>query len=260
MGHQLVGTLPDTVPWRRVVEILAEDGDAPAVAAATTQTALKGLELAESDEGLVYSTWLLAQVALAARTDDFAAALHEAGISVSDAPDVFDVVSGYSDAVDHHLLRKQKRTDVGEMAQLAAVESLTSLLGQRSANLFEVTADHVQDAAYELSTQRGFGSLAHDFFTRFARRFLTYHLGRELSNHVGGNGRFAVPEEHDQFVEQLGTHCSEAAAIMRTFAGDWYAKHRFQDGVSQATTRGFVNHSLEKLRDELQIRGRRNGQ
>jgi hypothetical protein len=259
MGNQRLSTLPDTAPWRRVVGLLAEGGDAATVAAATTEAALQGLKLARGDEGLTYCTWLLAQVALAARTDDFADALDRIGLPLAGPPDVFDLIAGFSDAVDRRLTKTASRTDVGEMAQLAAVESLTALLSQRASDLFGSTTDDVHRAACELSTQRGFGSLAHDFFARFAQRFLSYHLGRELSQHVGGNSRFADPQEHTAFLEQLAVHCREAATIVREFAGDWYLKHRFEDGVALAKVRGFVNHALTKLQGEFRTRGGRDG-
>jgi hypothetical protein len=259
MGVERLGTLPDTVPWRKVVARIAEQGDVAAVATATTQAAKRGLELAHSDEGLVYCTWLLTRVVLAARQAEFADALNENGISVPYDPDLFDIVGGFSDAVDHRLHKTAGRTDLSEMAQLAAVESLTQLLGQRSTGLFEPEAGDVQEAAHELSTRGGFATLAHDFFARFAQRFLTYHLGRELSNHVGGNGRFATPEEHTEFVEQLGIHCREVAGVMREFAGDWYSKHNFLGGITPFKARGFVNHCLDKLHEQLTIRGERDG-
>jgi hypothetical protein len=260
MGNQRIGTLPDTAPWQCVVGLLADGGDAGAVAAATTEAALQGLELARGDEGLTYCTWLLAQVALAARTDDFAdALLDRIGVPFAGPPDIYDLIAGFSDAVDRRLTKTASRTDVGEMAQLAAVESLTALLSERASHLFGSTTDDVHRAACELSTQRGFGSLAHDFFARFAQRFLSYHLGRELSQHVGGNGRFADPQEHTAFLEQLAVHCREASTIVREFAGDWYTKHRIEDGVALAKVRGFVNHALTKLRGELQMRGERDG-
>jgi hypothetical protein len=91
------------------------------------------------------------------------------------------------------------------------------------------------------------------------QRFLGYHLGRELSNHVGGNGRFANPEEHSEFAEQLEIHTRQSAGIMRSFAGDWYSKNNFLGGITFTKARGFVNHVLEKLRDELQTRGALDG-
>ena len=45
------------------------------------------------------------------------------GIQVPDRPTLMDVAAAYSEAVDRHVHRGG-RTDLGEMAQMAAVESL----------------------------------------------------------------------------------------------------------------------------------------
>jgi hypothetical protein len=262
MGHQRIGTLPDTAPWRRVVGCLADAADVGAVAAATTEAARRGLEQARDDEGLAYSFWLLSQVVRAARQDDFAAALRDAGLVVSDQPDLFDIAAAFSDAVDRHLAKTRGRTDLGEMAELEAVKSLCSLLDQRAARLYGSTAAEIHQAVRELSTARGFASLAHEFFADFTQQFLGYHLGRELSLHVGGNGRFLDPDEHNQFVAQLETHCREVAAIMRDFAADWYSKATSPRGKggTLASAKGFVNRTLEKLEGEMRIRGERDVQ
>jgi hypothetical protein len=99
------------------------------------------------------------------------------------------------------------------------------------------------------------GLLAHELFARF----LTYHLGREWSQHVGGNGRFADAAEHSKFVEQLSIHCREAGGIMHDFAGDWYSKHQFLKDMSLIKTTDFTAHAVDKLSDELAIRGQRDG-
>src|SRR4051812_13252149 len=113
MGHIRLGTLPDTAPWRKVVELLAEDADVPAVAAATSQAAVAGLKLAKADTGLAQSLWMLCQVGLAARQPDFAAALRLAGFAVPDQPTVLDIAVGFADAVDARLRAQASRTDLG---------------------------------------------------------------------------------------------------------------------------------------------------
>jgi hypothetical protein len=261
MGTQRLGTLPDTAPWRRVVALIADEAGVAAVAAAVTEAAVAGLDLARGDEGLVYSTLLLARLVRAARQEEFTASVRGLGMHVPDDAGVFDLAAAFTEAVDKHLWKARGRTDLGEMAQLAAVESLTRLLGERSARLHETTPAEVREAARELSTPRGFGALAHDFFARFTQRFLTYHLGRELSLHVGGNGCFVDPDEHNHFVERLATHCAEAAVVMRRLAGDWYSKalSPVGKGLVLPSARGFVNLCLEKLQKELRTRGARDG-
>lgn len=257
MGHSRLGTLPDTAPWRRVIGLVAGNAPIPAVADATTDAAERGLELADGDAGLCHAFYLLAQVALAGRQEDFVAALEHIGVKVSAEPGVLNIVGSFTDAVDKHLQSSRARTDIGEMAQMAAAESLTAVLSERSRSLFGTTAADVKQAVTSCSTPAGFSVLAHDFFARFTQRYLTYHLGRELSNHVGPDRRFSNPAEHTQFVDQLKVHCREAAIIVRDFAGKWHSKTNFEGGITPAKARGFVHVALNKLRRELKIRGER---
>ncbi len=257
MGHSRLGTLPDTAPWNRVVGLIAGGGNVAAIAGATSQAAQNGLELADGDEGLKQTFYLLSQIALAARADDFVGALADSGFAVPGEPSVLGLVGAFSDAIDQHLLKTRSRTDVGEMAQLAAAESLTAILSERSRSLFGTTEVEVQAALKSCSTQAGFAGLAHDFFSRFTQRYLTYHLGRELPNHVGDGGRFDTPGDHTAFVDELRTHCRQAAQIVRDFAGDWYSKQNFEGGITPRKVKGFIHVALDKVRRELKVRGER---
>jgi hypothetical protein len=259
MGHDRLGTLPDTARWRHVVQLIAEEADVGRVAQATTEAAVDGLEKARHDEGLAFTVWLLTRISLAGGKGDFAAALRDEGVPVPNEPGVFDIIAGVTQAIDQHLHKTRGRTDIGEMAEMAAVEALTALLGQRTANLYGATPAEVQSALMQFSTQKGFSELTHEVFCRFSQRFLTYHLGRELSQHVGGNGRFSDPADHSGFVDQLAIHCRQATAIMRDYAGDWYSKQNFLGGISPAKAKRFTEHAVKKLQDELAIRGKRDG-
>lgn len=257
MGHSRLGTLPDTRRWRRVVGLVAENAGVNIIADATMHATQRGLKLADSDEGLRQTFFLLSQLANAARQQNFRSALGHIGIDVLGEPGVLSIVAGFTEAVDRHLRTSRSRTDIGEMAQMAAAECLTSVLTQRSRTLFGTTAGEVQDAARSFSTKTGFADLAHDFFSRFTQRYLTYHLSRELPNHVGEGQRFAVPAEHAEFVRQLKVHCREAAVIVKDFAGGWYSKANFEGGISRAKAKAFIHVALIKIRRELEVRGQR---
>lgn len=259
MGHARHRALPDTAPWRQVIAHIAEGDSVAEVAAATTEAAAAGLDLACGDVGLRHTVYLLTQVALAARTDDFATALRQSGVNVAVAPGVFELTAAFGDAVEDRVRAAHQPSDLGEMARLAAIESLNAQLAGRSRSLFDVSPAEVQAAARELSTPAGFRTLYHDFFTRFASRFLAYHLSRELSFHVGGNGRFRDPDAHTAFLRDLDHHCSQAALTVRTYAEEWYSKHNFLGGITPRTADRFADHCLTKLRDELLVRGGRDG-
>ena len=156
MGHIRLGTLPDTIRWRRVVGAIAEGEDVAQIATATSEAAQQGFDRAHDDPGLCHAVWLLTKIALAARQAEFGDALEAVGISTPAEPSLFDVVVGFTDAMDQHLVRTGGRSDLGEMAQLAAVETLTSLISSGSASLFGTMPAEVQQAVRDLSTKKGF--------------------------------------------------------------------------------------------------------
>lgn len=258
MGHIRLGSsLPETHKWQDVVELVAGDGPAAAIADATMDAAQRGLEIASRDEGLRHTLWLLTQITLAARKPDFALALSAAGVPVPDNPSVFDIVGGFSESIDDHLRRTGNRSDIGEMAQMAAAETLTALCSAKSTRLWETTAADVQEAVGSYSTKDGFSTLAHDFFSRLTQRYLTYHLSRELSVHVGEGKRFRDINSHTQFLDQLNTSCRQAAIIVKEFAGGWYSKANYESGITPEKARNFAWVALKKIRAELKVRGGR---
>ncbi|MBK8915016.1 MAG: hypothetical protein IPM64_10530 [Phycisphaerales bacterium] len=241
-------------------------GGLPQIADATLAASDEGLDRAKGDEGLAFCVFLMTQITRAAREKDFRGALERAGLPLppgqpqaggqgeaagEPAFTVFDLVSGFSGAVDEHLRRSRSRTDIGELAQLAANESLTALCAAPSESLWGSTERTVQSALGAFATKKGFSLFAHDFFARLTRRYLEYHLGRELSNHVGPNRRFASAREHNEFLRQLDAHCRVATGVVRKFAGEWYSLHNFQKDITLRKARGFAAHAVDKVREAL---------
>lgn len=143
MGHLRLGDLPRTRKWQQVVGLIDGGAGAAQIANATISAAERGLNLAAEDSGLVETVWLLTQLPQAARSDDFAGALRQAGLDVGDSPTLMEVVGAFADAVDHRLAESGGRTDLGEMAQMAAVETLNRVIGERAQSLFGTTAEDV---------------------------------------------------------------------------------------------------------------------
>jgi hypothetical protein len=254
-----------------------------AVAKATLDAAAAGIERAKDDEGLGYCVHLLVTVARAGRSEDFLDLLSEAGIVdplLGGLPDVrmsvataeatkqltvWELVCGVSDAADRYLRGTRARSDIADMAQLAACECLDASCGAASRSLFDGAGGggdngewgdkamaSLRPALRAISTETGFAALMHDFIARFTGRFLQYHLSRELSNHVGEGRRFATIEEHNGFLEGLDRHCRMSARIIEKFAGVWYSKHDWKKDHSLAQAKGFASHALEKVRMALE--------
>ena len=255
MGHIRLGVLPRTRRWEQVVELIASDGTSAAVAAAALNAAETGFAQAADDEGLGQAVWLLTQLPLAARDPDYLDRLRSLGVLVDSSPGVMDLVGAFTDAIDAHMSRTGGRTDFGEMAQMAAAETLTMALGERSRSLFGTSPEDVQRVLAHFGTTAQFGLLAREFFGRLTRRFLTFFLSRELPNHVGGARRFANIADHAAFDAAFNLHCRQASQIVETFAGGWFSKANWEHGVTPDTARAFAWVALKKLRAELRQRG-----
>jgi hypothetical protein len=250
-GHIRLGTLPRTQQWIQVLDLIGGGAGTPDVAAATMDASQGGLIRAAKDPGLVYTVWLLTQVPLAARSNDFAARLRKIGLTVSDSPSLLEVVGGFTGAVDAHLRRTGGRTDLGEMAQMAGSEALAALGTPANRSLFETTAPDVQETIKSFCTPKQFSALAREFFARLSKKYLTYFLSRELSNYVSGGGRFSNIDRHAEFNQGLDLYCRQASRIVEEFSGGWFSKGNFTGGITQAKAAGFVHIALKKLRAEF---------
>ncbi len=251
MGHIRLPHLPRTRRWKEVIQLIGSNtGTAAAVASATVDAIDARFTSNGEDAGLVRTTWLLAQLPVAARSGDFTEALRDLGIHVSATPTITEITTAVSTAIDGFLGTDGRRTDVGEMALGAAVETLARSLSQRTTSLFP-HANDVADAIAQLATETQFGRLARDFFARFTERSLRYYVDRELARHIGSDRRFHTLAEQKEFSSALTLHCQQASKIVEAFAGGWWSKARFEKDLSEDRTRKFVSYALKKMRDEI---------
>ena len=144
MGYLRLHELPRTRERDQVVDLIKRDDDAAEIVAASLDAADRGFRQAAEDDGVAGATWLLTQLPLAAKDPNYVERLAALGVEVSGAPSLIELVGAFTDAVDSHMRQSGGRTDLGEMAQMAAAETLTSVLGQRTQSLFGTSAgaDH----------------------------------------------------------------------------------------------------------------------
>src|SRR5262249_17748124 len=152
------------------------------IASATLDASKRGLEEAARDPALVYSFWLLTQLPLCAKRGQYQEELRRIGLSVQTEPGILDLVGAFADSVDAHVLRSGRRTDLGEMAQMGAAETLTSTLRRQTPTLFGTSPQDVQRELAKLATPKNFSLLARDFFARLSERYLSFFLSKQLSN------------------------------------------------------------------------------
>ena len=262
MGHIRLGALPRTRKWSQVVGLIRGGAGTAQVANATISAAEAGLGCASKDKGVIETVWLLTQLPLAARTEDFAAALRNCGLKVSDSPGLMEIVGAVTEAIDAQMPNCKGRTDLGEMAQMAAVETLTQVIGGRlNGNLFGTTPEDVQKEFSQLATNRQFSLFAKDFFGRFTHKCLDYFLSKAMSHHVGDGERFRTLAEQGEFTKAIETHCKEAAKIIEEFSGGWFSKKNWEtDGdITREEIKKFTGYAMKKLADELKQGATSNG-
>lgn len=252
MGHVRLGTLPRTRKWRDVLELIGGSGDAMAVASATMEATARELLQAGEDPTVVHTMWLIAQLPQAARQDDFVEALRQVGIDVAATPSLVELATAVGFAVDEHNDNEcPAPTDLGEMARLSAVETITRVVEDRVSSMFGVDPGTIQHEVGRLGTPKEFGAFSREFFGRLVERALTYFVSRELPLHVGPGKRFKTMEEQEAFSRAVADHARQAAKIVESFAGGWYSKARMEGDLTPERTSRFVAYAMKKLRSEL---------
>ena len=253
MGHIRLGELPRTRKWSQVVGLIRGGAGTAQVANATITAAERGLGCAAKDKGVIETIWLLTQLPIAARSDDFAAALRECGLKVSDGPSLMEIVGAVTEAIDAKMPNCKGRTDIGEMAQMSAVETLTEVIGGRVQSLVGTSPEDVQQGFAKLATSKQFSIFAKDFFGRFTNKCLDYFLSKAMAHHVGEGERFRTLAEQGEFTRAMETHCKEASKIIEEFSGGWFSKTRWEtDGqITREDVQAFTSYAMTKLVAEL---------
>lgn len=256
MGHQRIGTLHASRPWKAVIALITGGATAAEVAAETAIAAEHSLDEASRNPSLRYAFWLLTQIPLAARKDDFAGALRKVGLVVSNSPSLLEIGAAMLAAIDQEGLRSRRRDDFSELASKAATQSLVALASRDEDSLFGTTfeADEARAALRGFSTSRQFGVLARDFMARLIQSFTGYFLSRALPLHVGATKRFQSIRDHHEFNVALDRHCRETSFIVEQFACEWFSKAEFEGGIDLRKAGNFMHVALGKVKAELLVR------
>ena len=267
MGHTRLGTIPKTKKWNAVIKIVTADSSSSAVAPSpqisenvnniasqTLEAAQGGLNSAINDLGLRYTFFILTQIMLASRTENWQSRLNELGIQVTDSSTLQDLTTEMQGAIDDYLFSHNHNTDISEMAQKAAGEAVAILASPRSTSLFGDGLDQVKVAIKDLSTKKGFSILGQKFFGLFTAHFLNFYLSRVTAKHIDAPAIQQIGEI-SRFNETLRTHCEQSARVVYDFCGEWYAKTEWQRGIDLENTSGFVAIAVKKLQAELKQQG-----
>ena len=254
MGHQRLKSIPRSREWEHVVELLGDGGAAAEIAGASADAINRDLKSAAKDPALTEVAFLLATIPGAAREKDAAQALRDLGIAAGPKFTLLQLVSAIDRAVDRQARGSITRTDLGELAGLAAASSLTNALSPDLPTLFGTTSADLQAALTKLDSPARFGKLARTFFADLTQRSLEYYLSRAYARFVGPGETFASLAEQIAFRDALREHCYESAVILEQYAAEWFSKSKYEGGITRDNAQVFARTALQKLRRELSIR------
>jgi hypothetical protein len=261
MGHTRLGWIPKSKKWSAVVGMVAGEysgaslqhsliDDVNLIAAETLIAAEAGLTKAIDDPGLKFTFYLLTQLVLAARKDNWKESLAKLGINIKENATLFELNADFQGVVDRHVFEHYRVTDINEIAIKAAGEALTSIADKIQINLFGNNSDELKSAIRELSTKKGFSDLGQKFFGSFMTRYLNFYLSR-ITAAKTGDIRIKQVGEVTSFNRILQTHCEQSSRIVYEFCGQWYSKTEFKEGINLDNTSKFLAVAIKKLQAEL---------
>jgi len=254
MGHIRLGRLPKTKPWQRVFGILdGSDVDPAQLSNAVLGAARKELAGLKGDEAVSYCFWVLARVATAARSPDFASELRRLGIPSEGVQSGAQFVQRVAKAVQAELQRRGMYSAFARIAELSLRQTLSGAITEQSRSLFGTGLPEIQTACRDISAKSRFGRVGQDYFANFLNRALSYLVDKELSNFVGAGRALGSSRRAIEFHEALAAYCTESARIVEEYAGGWLSKHNWESNndISERETGGFCAYALEKLLMDL---------
>lgn len=259
MGHTRLGEIPKTRKWHAVVELMAKEaGDSSVlsedihnIACAALEAAQAGLEKSKKDPGLKYAFFLLTQIVLAARQDNWVERLSKIGIYLPKDASGIDLACETQFAIDRFLSHERTRSDVAELAQKSLGQALSELTTRGTASLFDPSIAELHMALREHSTKKGFSDLTQKFFGKFVSQFINFYLSRVTAGSLDTQGLKQLGDLNE-FNRALQLHCEQSARIIRDFSGDWYSKTEYQEGINPSNTTRFIAVAINKIRAELE--------
>ncbi len=254
MGHTRLGRLPRTYRWKEVVSLLESGADLSSLADASFKAALSGFQLVPADSGFVTTIHSIIELAAAAREKDVASALESAGIDRESQSSSFSLLAAVSRKLSAELESAVPRSDAGKIARDAFVESLTRQVQAKTGSLFQEGSSDVRKLT---SPFRGnqFKSLMHEFYSTFTSRYVSYHLSRELPNHVGAGKRFSDLSQHAEFNKAFDLHCRQTVRIADEFTPGWVGKAAFEKNISRQSVKKYAHVAFKKIASEFQKGG-----
>jgi hypothetical protein len=259
MGHNRLGILPKTYRWQQVIQLLEEGADVSDIADASFEAAQAGLAKIPKDSGFLIALTNIFHFIESAKSKNLTNALWEHGFPVPKDVTLLDLASSLRQKTDIDLIDNKAQSDVGEIAQNAFSEALFKNASADIPNFFEATAQSTHETLKtDLSGKRLTGIL-HEFYAVFTRRYLTYYLSRELSNHVGPGRLLGNINEHEAFNRAFDVYIRQTVKITKEFNPGWLSKAIHEQQLSRESVKRYAHGAFKKIIGEFNRDARADG-
>ena len=252
MGHERLGSLPQTRRWRAIVEeISRSQGYADKVADLADRTLhnVRGrFSNLHRDSGVQAAFAYLVSLATAALPRTTGLSSPETGLEGNPSP--ARIAKNLSDWVRRHALSQE----YAEVACRAGADAIADWTRSRSAQglLFDAR-DSASDIWSESANAEGFCQVARSYFAHFTERYLRYFLEREASAQLPSfEARERFTRSLHDHLDHVSRHAFETSKITQSFAAGWFNNHARESRPTDTEIRGFLATAFGKLQEEMQ--------
>jgi len=252
MGHERVGFLPKTKPWKGVVKQITgftgTEADTSAIASATLSNVRSRFEAIQHDSGIKAAFKFLVALSVSASAE-FSEDVAPYGLQLSSKLSPFAFAKLVQQWVNNHC----DSLEYAQLAKGAASDAIANWYNEKSNQKWLFQSENEQTEVWsQAATGAGFCELSRLFFAKFTERYLNYFLERQAS--VSCNSieqRDSLKEQLRKHIEVVSKHAFETAKITQSFAAGWY-NNRTKEGLpSDQEVEGFLAIAFGKIREEL---------
>jgi hypothetical protein len=253
MGHERIGILPKTRPWKQIVEQMAasmvSEINIEGIITQTLTNVRSRFRHIHQDKGVLAAFQFIVTLSVAASQDNPIKFLSNQDIHVDPNASPISLARAVSKKVQERLAS----FEYGDIAQSASIDAIAVWYDEKKGQrrLFDFPEDPF-DTWRGARGGSGFCELSRLFFAKFTERYLNYFLERAASSQINSiDERQLFRDRLQKYVDVTSKHAFEMARITQSFAAGWFNKHAVSDVPSERELENFLSLGFGKIRDEL---------
>ncbi len=254
MGHERVGTLPRTKPWKIVVGQIAsfnpDNSNVRDITKQTLQNVRSRFDTIETDSGVLSSFEFLVLLAFASKDRNPSKFLQSKGIHLPENLTPLQI----SKEINKWVSKNKNSNEYAAFAQGAAIDAVSEWYKQNDSmqtNLFASEKSRME-VWRKSGNGSGFCELSRLYFSKFTERYLKYFLEREASSLIRNiDERDKFENQVKAHISDISTHAFETSKITQSFAAGWFNNQIKKGTPNKKSLQSFLSISFGKMKSEL---------